>query len=456
MAEIGAIAVVGVLGAVRPEWHIFRTPGFIAITGLTALSLAVVVTDRVRRLAGSGFNLSLLGSVLLHAGLLAIVLGGMVRALFGVEAAVDLYEGETLPTTAAAWGHQYPGLLAGPLCLDQPVTLNRVSGSRYDDGSLRNLSANLSVGDIAVNHQMRLSGTRLFLGQESGCAVLVAWSSGLHEAVLLDAVSLTGVTQGPEGLRAYLRAASVRPASIEVRVMRGGGLITVADVRLGGAVPLPGGGSLTVCAAPMWTRLGAARDPGLWLVYGGFALVFAGTVILLLLKPLIVERPAAVPGAALAGVLLLVSCRADEQDEARRLVTHYNEVVSEAYRRGDVKLIDPVVGPNEGKKLTGLIGVRLDMGLTLDSQLLSLDITRVTRGKDELRVYTRERWHYRDRRIGTGEQVGEESTDSYDMLYVFKNLNKTWLVDEIQFASPPKVGRKTMTWRTTHEMETRP
>ena len=137
-------------------------------------------------------------------------------------------------------------------------------------------------------------------------------------------------------------------------------------------------------------------------------------------------------------------------DQARQLVERYNQVVAEAYRRGDVRLIDPVVGPNEGKKLTGLIGVRLDLGLTLDSQLLCLEVNQVEKSKDEMRVTTKERWRYRDRKIGTGAQVGEESLDSYEVLYVFKKTGQAWLVDEIRFLSPPQVGRKQMSWVADH------
>ena len=143
---------------------------------------------------------------------------------------------------------------------------------------------------------------------------------------------------------------------------------------------------------------------------------------------------------------LLVSCKQSATDQARKLVERYNRVVSEAYRRGDVKLIDPVVGPKEGKKLTGLIGVRLDFGLTLDSHLLSLRVTGVEQSKAELRVRTKERWRYRDLRIGTGEPVGEESLDSYEMLYIFTNISKAWLVDEIRFTTPPWVSRKQTPW----------
>jgi hypothetical protein len=151
--------------------------------------------------------------------------------------------------------------------------------------------------------------------------------------------------------------------------------------------------------------------------------------------------------AALLGAgLVLAACGDGGRKEARRLVERYNRVVAEAYRRGDVRLIDPVVGPEEGKKIAGLIGVRTDFGLTLDAQMLSLEITGVAKKKDEMRVWTKEAWSYRDLRIGTGEQVGEASRDSYEMLYVLRPREGDWRVDEIRFASEPQVGRKQPTW----------
>ncbi len=155
-------------------------------------------------------------------------------------------------------------------------------------------------------------------------------------------------------------------------------------------------------------------------------------------------------GCALA--VALAACQRVSMEDARELVERYNRVVSEAYRRGDVRLIDPVVGPNEGKKLTGLIGVRLDMGITLDAKLVALDVTGVEQAMDELRVRTKERWHYRDLKIGSGEQIGEESLDAYEMLYVFRRIDRAWMVDEIRFTAPPQVGRKTAPWGGERKM----
>lgn len=156
----------------------------------------------------------------------------------------------------------------------------------------------------------------------------------------------------------------------------------------------------------------------------------------------------------IAIIVTFASCQQVSTDEARRLVEQYNRVVCEAYRRSDIKLIDSVVGPNsrDGRNLTGLIGVRFDMGITLDAELLSLEVTGVEQSNDELRVRTKERWRYRDLRIGSGNQVGEESLDSYEMLYIFKRIKQAWMVEETRFTAPPQVGRKTTPWQADHRL----
>lgn len=143
------------------------------------------------------------------------------------------------------------------------------------------------------------------------------------------------------------------------------------------------------------------------------------------------------------------ACGRVSESEARQLVLRYNQAVSEAYRRCDLQLIDPVVAPDcvAGRNLTGLIGVRMDMGLSLDAHLQELVLTRITQEEDQLQVQTRERWTYQDRRIGTGEGVGDPSEDRYELLYRFQRMGGTWMVTETRFTAPPQVGRKTTPWR---------
>ena len=159
---------------------------------------------------------------------------------------------------------------------------------------------------------------------------------------------------------------------------------------------------------------------------------------------------------------LALGCGRVSTREAKVLVTHYNEVVCEAYRKGDIRIIDSVVGLNtpDGQRLTGLIGVRMDMGLTLDAHLESLEVTGVEQIKEDLRIRTKERWRYRDLKTDTGVQVGEASVDHYDMQYHFRKLKGIWLLEETKFATPPQVGRKEVPWsmeaRDAHGMGTPP
>jgi cytochrome c biogenesis protein ResB len=552
--------------------HIFRGAGFLALASLTAASLLVIVFEQAKRLraqwprrlglahfqgaafraeferpASSGSSaptikmwtkrrLGLAGSTVFHAGILTVIVAAALRALFGGDAVVDLFEGETLPPTAEAWAAQWPGVLAKPVRLDCPVTLNQVKVSRYPKGDVRELAVQLAARrqdrienvELAVNHDARIAGQRLFMGSEYGTAVFVEWHKGglpvAREAALLAEQSkgfFEGASAGPNQLRAYLRTfvdqEGNQSGRVEVRVMKDHALLFTGDARVNDTVKLPGGESLTLHGTAFWARLRGSRDAALWLAYAGFAMVMLGAMIIfcwvkvdgcLVITPLgeqervfMALRPqrfaasyqdyfqkwvrqhggpelgpdllpaAPIPMAAeafpsrrpevdmgvasprLASLLLVgfclaafTGCQRSSTEEARRLVERYNQVVSEAYRRGDVRLIDPVVGPNEGKKLTGLIGVRLDLGITLDSQLLSLEVTGVEKTKDEMQVRTKERWRYRDLKIGTGQQVGEESLDAYGMLYIFKKIDKAWMVDEIRFTSPPQVGRKQTPW----------
>ena len=588
LAELTGLVIAGVVGAVVPQsgsasttelealqrgspWlsapirflnldQVFHSPWFLALTLLTAASLAVMVLNQVRRLLRSWSaplqpahflsaplkaefercartakaetriwtekRWGLAGSTLFHTGLLLVIIAGALRALFGTEAAVDILEGETLAPESQAWAAHWPGRLAGHFQLPQPVNLQSVESDTYPNGEQRKLQAQLSVGGdghtLAVNHDLTIGGRRLHLGTDHGMAALLEWERP-GTAISREAVLLTRQNQGRfEGasgtesdLRAHVRGwidSSGRPAHIlEVRVMKGAALLGSAAMRLGETMPLPDGTRLRLAGAPLWIRLRGSYDPALWLAYAGFAWVLAGAVLLFVVikvdgclvitplgerervfvalkphrfAPLFEERfqdlvdqlggrlplnqaatPAARPaeappplqnmtftlahtrnGILLLTALLLTSCGRPSADQARALVEHYNRVVTEAYRRGDVRLIDPVVGPNEGRKLAGLIGVRNDLGITLDAELLSLKMTSVHSAEATLDVRTQERWRYRDLKIGTGEQLGEASLDTYEMLYRFKKIQGAWLVDEIQFTTPPQVGRQQTPW----------
>lgn len=145
--------------------------------------------------------------------------------------------------------------------------------------------------------------------------------------------------------------------------------------------------------------------------------------------------------AAVALVMTLVGCRAAREEEARGAVTSYVDKLAQAYRASDEEIVDPLVTEALGRRLTGLIGAKRDAGVVLDSKLLEIAFERVAKDGDALFVETTERWRYRDVRIGSGAQVGDESTDEYAVRYRLVREDGKLRVDAIEFRAPPVVGR---------------
>jgi hypothetical protein len=147
---------------------------------------------------------------------------------------------------------------------------------------------------------------------------------------------------------------------------------------------------------------------------------------------------------ALAAVAALVvsGCSRVSDADAEKLIRSYITRLTEAYRASDAEIAAPVVSDREAVKLTGLIGVKRDADLNLDAQLLEIRFERFERKGKEVLVETHERWHYRDLHIGSGKQVGEESTDAYHLRYHLAREKDRWVVDQVEFVDPPQVGRK--------------
>lgn len=145
-----------------------------------------------------------------------------------------------------------------------------------------------------------------------------------------------------------------------------------------------------------------------------------------------------------AALLALGACRPSgpSDEESRALVKAYLEKLVQAYRASDEELVDRLVTENEARKLVGLIGVKRDTGVVLDAELLELAFVRIERRDGAAYVDTRERWHYRDRAIGSGAQVGDESTDEYQVRYRLVRDGGALKVDQLEFVGEPKVGRR--------------
>ena len=148
---------------------------------------------------------------------------------------------------------------------------------------------------------------------------------------------------------------------------------------------------------------------------------------------------------ALGALLLLLGtagCSRFADDEAVALVRAYNRRIIEAYATNDPRRVEEVAGPEEAKKILGLVGVKADMGLSLHARMDEFKVAGVVREGDEIVVRSHERWSYEDRSIASGALVGSRSFDSYDMRYHLAHVDGRWVVVRVEFASPPHVGRK--------------
>ncbi len=149
---------------------------------------------------------------------------------------------------------------------------------------------------------------------------------------------------------------------------------------------------------------------------------------------------------ALWAALALLGCQRFGEKDAVALVMRYNAQNCQAYRTGDARLTEETTGLEEGKRLLGLIGVRLDSGLVLDAELKEFEVLRAEGDESGWEVDTREKWHWAERRIGSGAQVGADSDDSYLMRYRLGRENGRWVVLRTQFVEAPQVGRKDSLW----------
>ncbi|HET8538400.1 MAG TPA: hypothetical protein VFL83_00880 [Anaeromyxobacter sp.] len=145
---------------------------------------------------------------------------------------------------------------------------------------------------------------------------------------------------------------------------------------------------------------------------------------------------------ALVALVVLASCGGGSREGAEQAVRAYLARLVDAYRTSDASLLDPMLSEQQSLKLVGLIGVKRDAGVVLDATLLEIEFARAEREGDRWVVETRERWYYKDRRIGTGEQVGDDSTDSYHMRYVFSRKGGRFVLEDLAFVGEPVVGRK--------------
>jgi hypothetical protein len=242
-------------------------------------------------------RLGLLGSPVFHLGLLTLVVAGLVRVLTFGEAAARVFEREVLEAGPGSFQAARHGLLGRPFLLPVPLRLDAVVPTRYASGALERLEAKVTLladqprqATLAINAPLELGDARtLYLLQAHGVsAVLVERRQGGAETTrLIDldeaGAQLRGGFRSPDGWEVRLSAAQPEegvPDRAEVRAVRGGALLALQTVPVGGRLALDPGTSLELAGFGRWATVKANRDPSLPLFVAGVVTALLGVLLM--------------------------------------------------------------------------------------------------------------------------------------------------------------------------------
>ena len=354
VAEIAGITLGGLVMAIVPQQgaeraaaagglvsvlaldRVARSPWFLSFLILSIASLAVVIVDQTKRawhfskrrpitgaagpapyrreavfagvipdVPGSEYrmrgSLGHWGSPLFHAGVLVVIVAGLLRLLFSADAAVDLLVGETL-ASGSVYDVQRPGLLGSPFAFPQRFRLDEIRVERYPSGETKAVEGVVSVGEgtrarrraIAINDPTRIGIHTLYITARGGSAVLVEVANGA--ATERHAILLRESANGSEGSvmladGTLLRVSSdrgglgVAPGQVDVRAARGGALAGIALLAPRDSMALPGGVRVSVAAIVPWVQISGQRDLSTPVVYLGFLLACLGGLLMVMVIP---------------------------------------------------------------------------------------------------------------------------------------------------------------------------
>lgn len=289
------LVLVELTGRARREWP---TPTAEAVIRRAQYQEAFTVAARLeaREVVEVRSRFGLLGAPLFHAGLLLVVLAGVLRAVLGVDAVVQVHEGELLPAGPDAFPHQTGGPLAGPFGLRASLSIGQLQAGLHETGGLAALALPVTVGSgpaedrLLINTPLDLGPNRLYLSAETGPAaflIIEAPGERRQEVLFMSTVgegAEVSTGAGPLLLRLSTpwSGLSQRPAGLTYRALSAGVLAGVGRLGLGETAQLPGGVRLTLVDLRRWVELRGRRDPSVELALGGFALAIAGAAAMFL------------------------------------------------------------------------------------------------------------------------------------------------------------------------------
>lgn len=249
------------------------------------------------------------GSVVMHAGLVLVVLAGVVTGLTRLESNLVLTEGQSVSDVAATYVETSRSPLMGDPFTGAEITLDRLEFD-YAGSTITDARAFFSVADdgtsrfarARVNEPLRV-GAKAFLLQDAGYAVGLRYTDAQGETFeafvnlgearpegYYDTIDVGGWRLGllavPDATRLAEPAdAKLNPVDPGLLVSAGAiaedAPVTLAEaglIRPGEVLQLPQG-SLQLVDVRRWNRFNVRADGGLPVMYVALALIVIGTVV---------------------------------------------------------------------------------------------------------------------------------------------------------------------------------
>jgi hypothetical protein len=137
----------------------------------------------------------------------------------------------------------------------------------------------------------------------------------------------------------------------------------------------------------------------------------------------------------LLAVALAAGCDRD-RSQAEAAVRAYDEAAIAAYRSRDLAPLGAAATERERNKVLVLVDLKSAAGLVLESELVSLELTRVGRpGPDRLEAEARERWRYFDRAVTPGAPTAGRIAADMTLAYELVREDEAWKVDAVRTLS---------------------
>ena len=310
-----------------PQNHV-PVPGMSAEVALAAAAAALADAGyQVRRDATRGHlvaekgRLGVWGSTVLHVGIMIILLGGVCSGAGKMAGYFELAEGQAFTDRHDAYLQIDEGPLFGERHPEFQVRLERVEADHWENGQLRGITSFVTLrspqGDVqpatlGIDHPLSYQGATIYQANRYGFAALLTLRDAQGKTVTSGYVNFPTPKEpsGPAFNRFAVPMTSLQ-AEADLHLASAGTLVsaevwrqaqpeqpwlylflrdasgaTVYQGTLGQGEAVPAGAySLSFSGLAHWAGFPLVRDPGIPIIYAGFALCALGAALVYLLVP---------------------------------------------------------------------------------------------------------------------------------------------------------------------------